>query len=79
MSLIMISLIITDQQIPPVQNEEEEEDVEYNVLADLHCDEDYEELRNDRAVHISRKTCHPPVTSTVFVRVYNLSEIGERV
>jgi len=47
----------TDQQpAPSVQaNEEEEDDVEYNALADLHSDEDYEELRNDRAVHISRE------------------------
>lgn len=36
--------------------EEEEDDAEYNVYADLHSDEDYEELRNDRAVHISRKS-----------------------
>ncbi|XP_065911802.1 GON-4-like protein isoform X2 [Dysidea avara] len=34
---------------------EEEDDAEYNVYADLHSDEDYEELRNDRAVHISQK------------------------
>lgn len=45
-----------DQPTSIVQtNEEEEDDAEYNVLADLHSDEDYEELRNDRAVHISRK------------------------
>ena len=36
--------------------EEEEDDAEYNVYADLHSDEDYEELRNDRAVHISRES-----------------------
>lgn len=48
---------VTDKPTSTVQtNEEEEDDVEYNVLADLHSDEDYEELRNDRAVHISRKT-----------------------
>ena len=35
---------------------EEEDDAEYNVYADLHSDEDYEELRNDRAVHISRES-----------------------
>lgn len=48
----------TDQPTSSVQtNEEEEDDAEYNVLADLHSDEDYEELRNDRAVHISRENC----------------------
>ena len=48
----------TDQPTSTVQTtEEEEDDAEYNVLADLHCDEDYEELRNDRAVHISRERC----------------------
>ena len=47
---------LTDQPTSSVQtNEEEEDDAEYNVFADLHSDEDYEELRNDRAVHISRK------------------------
>ena len=52
-------IVPTDQPTSSVQtnNEEEEDDGEYNVLADLHSDEDYEELRNDRAVHISRENC----------------------
>ena len=56
-----MSLIITDQQIPAVHHEEDDDDVEYNVLADLHSDEDYEELRHDRAVHISREPRPPSV------------------
>lgn len=61
---------IIDQPASTVQtNEEEEDDAEYNVLADLHSDEDYEELRNDRAVHISRKAdiLQPVCIATVFM------------
>lgn len=56
-------MIPVDQPTSTVQiNEDEEDDAEYNVLADLHSDEDYEELRNDRAVHISREICSPSVS-----------------
>ena len=39
--------------------EEEEEDGEYNFLADCLREEEREEFRNDRAVRIPRTQCNP--------------------
>ena len=50
-------LPLPDSLASHVTEEEEEEDGEYNFLADCLREEEREEFRNDRAVRIPRNDC----------------------